>query len=205
MVKETIFIFLTADHAAMDTPSMAREHKLPEGGLENYKILESLKNLVLTKYGTDKLIENYSNKQIFLNRNLITEKNLNMHEIQETIADYLRINIPDISVISTRDQLEGKFATREPINLILNGYQPSISGDIVFEVKPGFLPRRLEKGTTHGSSYTYDTHVPLIFFGWRVPKQTINAPVYTVDIAATIANLLKITEPNACLGIPLIK
>jgi len=61
-----------------------------------------------------------------------------------------------------------------------------------------------EIGTNHGTQYSYDTHVPVIFYGWNIPAKTINTPVYIVDIAATIADLLKITEPSASLGIPII-
>ena len=53
--------------------------------------------------------------------------------------------------------------------------------------------------------YNYDTHVPLIFYGWHIPHKKINAPVYVIDIAPTIANLTGINEPNACIGIPIIK
>jgi predicted AlkP superfamily pyrophosphatase or phosphodiesterase len=203
--KENYLLFLSADHAGMETPGVAREKRLPTGGLNNDQIVELLKSFTAKKYGSENLIENFSNRQIFLNRNVIQEKNLDIHEIEKTVADLLRNNIDMISVICTRDQLEGKSATREPFNTILNGFNPAISGDIAFDVKPGLLPKYQDKGTTHGSPYTYDTHVPMIFYGWRVPPQTVNTPVYTVDIAATIADLLKITEPSACIGIPLIK
>jgi predicted AlkP superfamily pyrophosphatase or phosphodiesterase len=203
--KGNYLLFLTADHAAMDTPAFAKEKKLPSGGLSSDKVVETLKSFTAQKYGVDNLIENYSNRQIFLNKNIIRDKNLNLHEIEQAVADWLRNNFEMISTICTRDQLEGKFPTREPINAILNGFNPAISGDLAFDMKPGLLPRVQEKGTTHGSAYSYDTHVPLIFYGWHVPQQTVNAPVYTVDIAATIANLLKIMEPSACIGIPLIK
>jgi arylsulfatase A-like enzyme len=88
---------------------------------------------------------------------------------------------------------------------MVNGFNPALSGDISYELRPGYLPNFMEKGTTHGSSYNYDTHSPLIFYGWHIPAQTINSPVYVIDIAVTIANLLRIQEPSAAIGIPLIK
>ena len=45
----------------------------------------------------------------------------------------------------------------------------------------------------------------MIFYGWHIPHQVVNTPVYIVDIAPTIANLISINEPNACMGIPLIR
>ncbi len=61
----------------------------------------------------------------------------------------------------------------------------------------------MEKGTTHGSAYSYDTHVPLMFYGWNIPAKEVSKTVFIVDIAPTIANLLKMNEPNSCIGIPL--
>jgi hypothetical protein len=87
----------------------------------------------------------------------------------------------------------------------LNGFNFYRSGDIAFELQPDYLTSYSGKGTTHSTKYSYDTHIPLIFFGWHIPKKTVNDPVYTVDIAPTIANLLGITEPNACIGIPIIR
>ena len=148
---------------------------------------------------------NFSNGQIFLNRDLIRDKKLDIHLIERSVADYMRDSFPEITSIFTRDDLEDKSPEREPVNAILNGFNPVLSGDIAFRLQPGFLPRIYEKGTTHGTSYPYDTHVPLIFYGWHVPKRTVNTPVFIVDIAATLADLLKIQEPSACIGIPLIK
>jgi hypothetical protein len=45
----------------------------------------------------------------------------------------------------------------------------------------------------------------LLFYGWGIPKQEINDPVFTIDIAPTISNILNITEPSGCIGKPLIK
>jgi arylsulfatase A-like enzyme len=88
----------------------------------------------------------------------------------------------------------------------LNGFNPARSGDILFELNSlsSFELSGLDR-TTHGTSYSYDTHVPLLFYGWEIPRQEINSPVYTIDIAPTIANLLKIMEPSGCFGKSIIK
>lgn len=102
-----------------------------------------------------------------------------------------------------RSNLENNIAQRLPINTILNGWSPNNSGDIIFNLKPGYLNNYLKAGTNHGSAYSYDTHVPLIFYGWKIPAKTIHQPVFITDIVATVSNLLNITRPNACIGIPL--
>ena len=89
---------------------------------------------------------------------------------------------------------------------MLNGFNPVRSGDLLIELNPvSYFNLGGTDRTTHGTAYSYDTHVPLLFFGWGIPKQEVNDPVYTIDIAPTISNLLKITEPSGCIGKPIIK
>ena len=203
--KGNYLLFLTADHAGMETPAYLRDNNLPAGAIGNTRFLDSLKSFSTRSYGDETVIENISNKQIYLNREQIKKKMLNFHDVEQEIADYLRNTFPEITSIFTRDYFETQTATREPANYILNGFNPTYSGDIAFKLQPGYFMSFPEKGTTHGSSYNFDTHIPMIFYGWHIPAQTINTPVYIVDIAATIADLLKINEPSACIGIPLIK
>jgi len=203
--KGNYLLFLTADHAALETPAYLLEKRIPTGGLNTKIFNDSLYSFVSNKYGSKDLIENISNKQIFFNRDAIKRKNLNIHKIEQEVADYIRDNFPVITSIFTRDFLETKVSSRSEKNLLLNGFNPSLSGDIAYDLRSGYLPNFMEKGTTHGTTYNYDTHVPLIFYGWHVPTQTVNTPVYVIDIAPTIANLIKITEPSASIGIPIIK
>ena len=70
-------------------------------------------------------------------------------------------------------------------------------------INPGVIPTVVEKGTTHGSGYTYDTHVPLIFYGHGIKKGSSNDPTTIVDIAPTVSSLLGIPNPNGVSGQPL--
>jgi predicted AlkP superfamily pyrophosphatase or phosphodiesterase len=202
--KGNYILFLTADHAAMETQAYLRDHNLPTGALRGKKIADSLNTISKRFFGSEGLIESISNKQIFLNRDVLKKNNLDIHAVEQKLVDYMRDTFPEMTSIFTRDYLETQVAARDQINLLLNGYNPSLSGDIAFDLRSGFLTGFMEKGTTHGTTYSYDTHVPLIFYGWHIHAQTINTPVYTTDIAATISNLLNITEPSASIGVPLL-
>ena len=73
--------------------------------------------------------------------------------------------------------------------LIQNGFNANRSGDIALVLKPNVIFYD-GKGTTHGSGYNYDTHVPLIFFGMGIKNgETLNHTQIT-DIAPTISELL---------------
>jgi len=199
------FLFLTADHAAVQTPGYLKNKGMPTGELNTKKSLDSIKAFVKENLGDENIIENFSNKQIFLNRALMKKRNLDIHKVEQALADYIRENIPAVTSIFTRDFLETQIASRDQQNALVNGFNPSLSGDILIDLRPGYLLNFLEQGTTHGSAYNYDSHVPMLFYGWHIPAQTVNTLVYITDIAPTIADLLKIAEPSASIGIPLIK
>ncbi|PKL82957.1 MAG: alkaline phosphatase [Ignavibacteriae bacterium HGW-Ignavibacteriae-3] len=198
-------LFLTADHAGIDTPGFLKEKGYPAGELNNKLFIDSLKSFSLRNYGNVDLIENISNKQIYFNRDRIKKNNLDIHDLEVKYADYIRDNFSAVTSIFKRDDLEKMVSHRGSSNMILNGFNPVRSGDLFFNLQPGYLPNFLSQGTTHSSVYSYDTHVPLLFYGWHIPKQRNNSLVYIVDIAATVANLLNIMEPSASIGVPLFK
>ena len=83
--------------------------------------------------------------------------------------------------------------------MLVNGYNQQRSGDIQFIAKPGYFYGS-GKGTTHGSWNPYDSHIPLLFFGWSVKPGKSYREVYMTDIAPTIAAKLNIQTPNASVG-----
>jgi predicted AlkP superfamily pyrophosphatase or phosphodiesterase len=86
--------------------------------------------------------------------------------------------------------------------LVQNGFNMRLSGDVVYVLAPGFIDYSMT-GSTHGSPQSYDTHVPLLMFGFGIKKGTTAARVEVVDIAPTIATILKIAFPNGCTGNPI--
>ena len=88
------------------------------------------------------------------------------------------------------------------LNKIKNGINPKRSGDILVIQEPGWISS-YTTGTSHGSLYEYDTHVPLIFYGWGLKPAEIVAPVEITDIAPTVAALLHILAPTGNIGNPI--
>ena len=80
-----------------------------------------------------------------------------------------------------------------------NGYHPSRCGDVMFIPKPGYFIGG-NTGTTHGSPFQYDTHIPLLWYGWGIKKGSSNKMVYMTDIAPTVAALLRIQAPSGNVG-----
>ena len=85
------------------------------------------------------------------------------------------------------------------------GFHQVRSGDVLFVLESGWIPAGYSTGTTHGSPYSYDTHVPLLWYGAGVKKGESDKFVVIPDIAATVAALLEIQMPSACTGEPIQK
>ncbi|MDY0082566.1 MAG: alkaline phosphatase family protein [Ignavibacteriaceae bacterium] len=203
--KGNYLLFLTADHAAVETQSYLRDKGIPVGGLNNKAFSDSIKAFAQSVFGSSDIIADLSNRQVFLNREFIKNNKLDIRSVENQLAEYMRETFTQMTSVFTRDYLQTQIASRDQKNFTVNGFHPTYSGDIAYDLQPGYLPNYLKTGTSHGTIFSYDTHIPILFYGWNIPAQTINTPVYIVDIAPTIANLLKITEPSASMGIPIIK
>jgi len=61
------------------------------------------------------------------------------------------------------------------------------------------------KGTSHGSAFNYDTHVPLLWYGKGIPSKEVLRKVQITDIAATLAHILYLQMPNSTTGEPILE
>ena len=87
--------------------------------------------------------------------------------------------------------------------MFVNGYNQKRSGDIQVVYEPGYM-EGFTKGSTHSAVYSYYSHIPLLWYGWGVKSAHDYSQTYMTDIAATLAALLHIQEPNGCIGKPII-
>jgi bisphosphoglycerate-independent phosphoglycerate mutase (AlkP superfamily) len=86
---------------------------------------------------------------------------------------------------------------------IKNGFSYKRSGDVIIVTEPAWTDGY--EAATHGTGYTYDTHVPLLLFGAGIHKGESFEHYNITDLAPTISMLLRIKLPNACMGDPIIK
>jgi arylsulfatase A-like enzyme len=201
--RDNFILFLTADHAVVPVPQYLLDKKLPGGyfyiGDVKKEIVENLNK----KYGFNP-IEDVTNNNFYLNRALIAEKNLSKLEIEEEIKKILLTKKGIKNVYTSKDLSSGN-TSDEWLNMTKKGYKYSESGDLIYLLEPGYLPKSSEssnshKGTSHGSAFNYDTHVPLIWYGKGIPNQSVYRKINITDITATLAPLLNLQRPNSCTG-----
>ena len=198
MGKDNYTLFLTADHAVAPIPAYLKSLKLPAGYFDYAAFKVYLNELCEKHYGASDLIENFSNNQVFLNRDALTRLDLDAAMVSQQLADDM-INYEGVSKVVTARTLQTTDFTSGIMTYIQNGYNQRLSGDIIMIPNPGMIYKR-QTGTTHGSGYSYDRHVPIMFFGKGVKTGRSREYVEVIDIAPTISNLLQISFPNSHSG-----
>jgi len=83
--------------------------------------------------------------------------------------------------------------------LFRKSFHPDRSPDLSFQMEKYHVGSQ-DTGTSHGSPYHYDTHVPIIFLLPGVAPARIIDRVATVDIAPTLASRLGIPAPGSVDG-----
>lgn len=199
--KNNALIFLTADHAAPEVPSYLIDLKIPAGYVAESKILRNLKDHLLKSYG-DTLALSFENQQVFLNHAAIDNKKLELEKVQNDVAAFL-LNAEGVAEVLTATTLNNASFTEGSRYLMQKGFNAKRSGDVLVNYLPGWVDGFSKTGTTHGSPYSYDTHVPLIFHGWNIQQGSSAEQVYITDVAATLAMMLNIQFPNGCTGKPI--
>jgi len=196
--KGNYTVFLTADHAVAHVPNFSIEHNLPGGAFKGTEINNGLATLLKTKYNVDKLIAASNNYQLYLNDNVIDSAHLNKKEISDFIVSYLLKQEGIVNAFALNDLMTIPLNSKQR-DMIANGYMPMRSGDIQMVLKPGYVSGN-GNGTSHGLWNPYDSHIPLLWYGWGIANGKTNRETYMTDIAATTAALLHIQMPSGCVG-----
>ncbi|MAZ26351.1 MAG: alkaline phosphatase [Cytophagaceae bacterium] len=202
--KGNYTVFLTADHAAINNPGYLKSKRIPAGSFHMGKVNDTLNSYLTGKYGDLKLIENISNYQVFFDYDVLAENNINRQELQKDIAHFL-LQQPNVDKAYTREELtSGEFNYGE-ISLVQKGFNQKRSGDVFIVIDPGYAGIG-KTGSTHGSPESYDTHVPLLFYGKGINNGKHTDRTTTIpDIAATVAALLNIEFPSGEAGEPILE
>ncbi|HEY2583041.1 MAG TPA: alkaline phosphatase family protein, partial [Mucilaginibacter sp.] len=197
--KGQYLVFLTADHGVAHVPFFLNQHKIPSGNAIDAGYADELNKLLKAKYGADKLVIDASGYQVYLNRSLIKQLGLNKDSVNKVVLNYLA-NQPGIYRAFAQDKLSEITLNATIKTAVANGYYPQRSGDIQIIFKPQWIEGFENGGTTHGAWNPYDSHIPLVWYGWNVRPGRTGREVYMTDIAATVAFMLHIQMPSGSIG-----
>jgi predicted AlkP superfamily pyrophosphatase or phosphodiesterase len=199
-------VFVTADHAVADVAQSLKDSRIPAGYFSQSNIEATLNDHLQQYFPGKKIVETIDNGQVFFDQDVFqndpkasgvelliaTELTINYLLAQEGIANAYAENIIR----------QGRYDEAGIKGMVIRGFHPKRSGDVVVVLEPGWYPSGTVQGTTHGSPYTYDTHVPMLFYGHGVKKGSSVRYHTITDIAPTLSVLLNIKFPSGCTGQP---
>ncbi|MCL4641439.1 MULTISPECIES: alkaline phosphatase PafA [Olivibacter] len=198
-------VFLTADHGAAHNPQYFMDQQGNGGYFNSKTAQQGLNEQLKAKFNTDKLVISLSNYQVHLNNTLINERNLDRQAICDEAVKYLR-NLEGVAFVAEMDKVSEAAIPSRIKERIINGYNYKRSGAIQIVLEPQWYSGSAKStGTTHGNWNPYDSHIPLVWMGWGIKHGATNRITEMTDIAATVAGLLHIQEPNGSIGSPIVE
>ena len=221
-LQSTIVIF-TADHGASPVPELAALQNLPGRRWQKVDMLKLVEDGLKAKYGRKDrpaadYIRSFTNKReteegllngnFYLNRAALQRDGIDLDECERVVGQ-LAMQMPGAARFFTRAQLEnGRISAGDDMaRRVLHGFYPQRSGDVIIVFEPYSIlfdppddPTDPLSSATHGSPYSYDTHVPLIIMGrgFRPGKYTQAAT--PADLASTLAQVLNVQAPSCAVG-----
>jgi len=196
--KGNVLVVVTGTSGVMDPPEYLKSKKITAGRYKQMFAYSLLKTYLGALYGDGNWVSKFDNRQIFLNRTLIEDKKLNLAEIQQKTADFL-MQFNGISLSVTATSLKNNNYTEGVLSKIQNSYNPKRSGDVMLVLQPYYM-EDVSDVSASGSPYSYDTKVPLMFYGWKTKIRKIDRPIDISEIAPTLSYILEIMYPSGSAG-----
>ena len=197
---DKVLIALTADHGFMNAPEYSVAVGLPGARLNSARLITELNAALAARFGVKgNLAPRFAYPAIPLDEQLMATNSLNRAEVEAAAARFL-LDFPGIAAVFTRTQLESGSVPASPLGAqVLRAWNRDVSGDLYIVQQPFSLFGG--QVVTHGSPYSYDTNVPLMFHGrtWVKPGKYPRAAA-VADIAPTLSYLLEIRPPSGSEG-----
>lgn len=199
--EENYVIFLTADHGVVPNPDYLKDQGKQGGFVNITDLKERLEAIYLKNFKAKGFISEIKNNNIYFNEKAIKARKVSMKRVLFTTKEFL-MKWEGIEVVFERDSLIQNEQKDHKAQMVKMGVNER-SGELIFLTKHGYLPTEKDpkeyRGTSHGSVWEYDTHVPLLFYGNGIPASIRKEKTEITDIAPTILNYLNV-ESNGMPG-----
>ncbi len=205
--KGQYLVFLTADHGVADIRPYLKDLNIIPQTHDPINFMKGLEDYLENYFPGKKLIEDVSNYQVFFNHQIFSSDpksgGVEYLVASELTKSYL-LSLDGVSDVLTKSTIQAADFDEDGMKgMIKRGFNAKRSGDIAFVMEAGWTSSVKPHVTTHGTGYRYDTHVPIIFYGFGV-KQGTSANYYPItSIAPTLSTILKIKFPNGAVSQPI--
>jgi predicted AlkP superfamily pyrophosphatase or phosphodiesterase len=196
-LEKTIVVF-TTDHGVAPVPEVQQQRRLPGGRMKADELFGPISAALTAKFGEGKWILATAGTSPYLNHALIAEKGLDPAEVRR-VAAAAAAGVPHVARVYTREQLLAGAVLPDVVGRrIAQSYHLQRSGDLELVLDPYWL--RSTAGTTHGTPYSYDAHIPLLLMGPGIRPGAYHGTAALNDVAPTLAAMLGVENPSGADG-----
>jgi arylsulfatase A-like enzyme len=194
---------LTADHGASPIPEYMARLGVEAHRIKKKELAKAVDGALSDRFGQAKWVVALEDPSVYLDEKLILEKKLDRSEVESVAAEAL-LRVPGVQGCYTRTQLlRGAVGSTNLDKSYQLCFHAERSGDVLIVTKPySFWGKyaEYEYGDSHGSPWSYDTHVPLAFLGAGVRAGVVRESVSMADLAPTLSELLGVNPPPCAEG-----
>ena len=191
-------VILTADHGVAPVPEVNQARKMPGGRLNGGELTAKITDALTKRFGPGKWLLASSGGMLYFNQDLIRAQKLDPAEV-ELVAAEAGLEQHHITRVYTRSQLVDGAVQHDEISRAFSvGFFGQRSGDLFVLQEPYYLFEAT--GTSHGTPYDYDNHVPVIFLGPGIKPGKYSTRIAVNDIAPTLAEILNVEQPSGSIG-----
>lgn len=203
-LRNTVIV-LSADHGVEDVPEERSQDGYDAGRVGGRPLREQLNDALKRRMSTpDDLVLALVSPNVYLDRQKMAEDHLEPTTVEAALAEIARAT-PGIAYAFTRsDLLAGRVGESPLIARVQRSFVPAHSGDVILIAKPLWQlsdPPNAD-AATHGSPYSYDTYVPIVFLAPTTKPATVYESVAPEQVAPTLALLLGTKPPSGCICDP---
>jgi predicted AlkP superfamily pyrophosphatase or phosphodiesterase len=192
-------VVLTADHGVAPVPEVSQARHMPGGRISDAGVTRQINQALAKRFGPGDWVVPGGVTMPYFNLKLIEKGNFDRADVERVAAQAAAASSPHIARVYTRSQILSGNLQQDAISQAISaGYYGPRSGDLIILQEPYFLFE--QSGTSHGTPYEYDTHVPVIFMGRGIKAGTYRQRIVANDIAPTVAGLLGLAPPTAAAG-----
>jgi predicted AlkP superfamily pyrophosphatase or phosphodiesterase len=216
-------VIFTADHGASPVPEQAALQNLAGRRYQKDDLLKVAEEGLQARYARkghpatdylqtfqnrDETEQGLLNSNFYLNRAALQRDGIDVDEAERVLGEAV-MKVPGVARYFTRKQLENNsISPADPVaRRVLHGFYSQRSGDVIIVYEPYSIqfdppddPTDPRSSATHGSPYSYDTHVPLVIMGRGFAPGRYTQAAAPTDIAPTLAHLLGVEAPSCSVG-----
>ena len=198
-----VWIALSADHGVAPNPGFIQDHKWGPGNAQPALIRNAVETAMAAAFGPGAWIEGTEGPYIYLDHHALENHHIQPSRAEE-VAATAAASAPGVTAAFTRTQLlTGSLPSSPFARAASNSFNPRRGGDVFVVLDPYAVPVSGSRETTHGSPWSYDSQVPLLLWGSAFKPGVYFSRCQPIDLAATLAAALGLTQPSGSQGSPL--